>query len=330
MKARRAYVTGAAGLIGKDVVRQLRSADWEVTAADVVAAPAQLQQQGVTWCVERAEDLSAQRLAGYDAVIHLGALTLSAEQKSFGAQVDLPDARPMLSANVLGTENVFRSSCAAKVPCVVYASTAAVYGRPLFHTHLGDHAVEATGPFRPTSLYAHSKLMCEGMADFYAEQSTTRFIGLRPTFSYGLGRLSGISGMFAAWIAQAIRGERAVLGHPFGLGGKLQLIYVKDMAQNFVDAAIGGAAGSNGASAFRSSVFNSATHQVLSMAQIRDVVRACTDNSDVHVADGDFVPQLQMPLMSTRDAFEQLGCTQRYPLDKAIADMKQELARDAQ
>jgi UDP-glucose 4-epimerase len=319
------YVTGAAGLIGKDVVRAFCEAEWKVTAADVVTPPLDAELEKAVWCIERVEDLSAATLTGYDAVVHLGALTLSSEQKTFGATTALPDARPMLGVNVLGTENIFRASSEARTPCVVYASTAAVYGRPLFHTHLSGGTVLDTGPFRPSSLYAHTKLMCEGLADFYSTHGSTRFIGLRPTFSYGLGRLTGISGMFALWLAKAIRGERAILPFPFGLEGQLQLIYVKDMAQSFVDAAIAGSEGANILP--KAAVYNSPTKQILKMEEIQSIVRATTDNDDVHVTEGPFTPELQMPTMSTSEAFKMLGCVQRFPLAEAIKDMANELRR---
>ena len=324
MSAGRVYITGAAGLIGKEAVRAFVRAGWTVSATDMISAPSGLQLDRTTWGVQRVEDITAQTLEGFDAVVHLAALTLSAEQKSFGASADLPDARTMLGANVLGTEALFRAAAAASLPAVVYASTAAVYGRPQFHTHLAGGTVERSGPFRPTSLYAHTKLMCEGLADFYAEHSESRFIGIRPTFSYGLGRLSGISGMFAAWIVQAIRGEAAVLGFPFGQDGQLQLIYAKDMAQTFVDAAVAGRAG-RGTGDTRSAVYNSPTRQCLSMKEIASIVRDCTGNSQVRIAEGPFTPQLQMPTMSTVDAFETLGSEQRYPLAQAVADMARDL-----
>jgi UDP-glucose 4-epimerase len=322
------YITGAAGLIGKDVVRAFHKAGWKIKATDVVVPPQMAELEQVSWQTERAEDVTAANLAGYDAVVHLGALTLSSEQKTFGATSALPDARTMLGVNVMGSENIFRTSSEAGVACVVYASTAAVYGRPLFHTHLSGGTVLDTGPFRPTSLYAHTKLMCEGLADFYASHGSTRFVGLRPTFSYGLGRLLGISGMFALWIAKAIRGEEAVLPFPFGLEGQLQLIYVKDMAQSFVDAAIAGTAAASELP--RAAVFNSPTKQILGMEEIQSIVRDATKNKNVHIAKGPFTPELQMPTMSTGEAFKMLGCVQRFPLAEAVNDMADELRRSPQ
>jgi UDP-glucose 4-epimerase len=323
---KRVYVTGAAGLIGKDTVRAFCRAGWQVTANDIIVPPLDSVLKRASWIIEAVENVTTKSLEGYDAVVHLGALTLSAQQKSFGAEVDLPDARPMLGLNVLGTESIFRLAAKSNIRCVVYASTAAVYGRPAFHTYLEGRTVKETGPFCPTSLYAHTKLMCEGMAAFYSASSQTRFIGLRPTFSYGLGRLSGISGMFAFWLAQAIRGEEAVLPHPFGLEGQLQLIYAKDMAQSFVDAAIAGTAPDKGDD-LKSAVFNSPTQQVLAMREILSIVRRKTGNNRVQIAEGAFTPELQMPTMSTVEAFEALGCRQSYPLAEAIDDMTQELSR---
>jgi nucleoside-diphosphate-sugar epimerase len=132
--------------------------------------------------------------------------------------------------------------------------------------------------------------------------------------------------MFAVWIAEAIRGESAVLRHPFGLEGQLQLIYVKDMAQSFVDAAI---AGTNGKphNAPKSAVYNSPTRQLLTMREVLSIVRAQTRNDRVEIVQGPFIPELQMPTMSTNDAFDVLGCVQRFPLAEAIDDMAQEMRR---
>jgi UDP-glucose 4-epimerase len=323
MSAKRAYITGASGLIGKETVRAFCDAGWSVTATDIVKLPLDGGLSRADWKIERAEDVSAGTLKGVDALIHLAALTLSAQQKSFGAEVDLPDARPMLGLNVLGTESLFRAAAESGLPCVAWASAGGIYGQPTYHTYLEGRTVQDTGPFRPLSLYAHTKLMCEGIASFYAASSSTQFIGLRPTFSYGLGRLSGISGMFAEWIAQAIRGEKAVLGHPFGLAGQLQLIYVKDMAQAFVDAAV---VGTSGKKDLKGVVYNSPTRQILPMGEILRVVRATTGNENVHVAEqGPFAPEIQMPTMATSEAFDILGSVQRYPLDESIRDMAKEL-----
>jgi UDP-glucose 4-epimerase len=153
--------------------------------------------------------------------------------------------------------------------------------------------------------------------------SSTQIIGLRPTFSYGLGRLSGISGMFAEWITQVNRGEKVVLGHPFGRAGQLRLIYLKDIAQAFVDAAV---IGTSGKKDLKGVVYNSPTQQILPMAEILRIVRATTGNGNVQVAkQGPFAPEIQTPTMTTSEAFDVLGNVQRYPLDESIRDMAKEL-----
>lgn len=106
----------------------------------------------------------------------------------------------------------------------------------------------------------------------------------------------------------------------------LQLIYAKDMAQSFVDAAIAGL-NRDQAGAPAAVVYNSPTRQLLTMREILAIVRDKTGNDRVSIAEGPFAPEIQMPTMSTADAFEALGCRQRFPLAEAIDDMARELSR---
>jgi nucleoside-diphosphate-sugar epimerase len=321
--SRRVFVTGASGLIGKEVVRDLVAQDVSVVALDAAEAK-EPWPDGVDALVRDVRDVTPGDLEGCESVIHLAALTLSAEDRRFGQAERTPtSAEAMLGVNVLATDNLFRSAIAAGVPAVAYASTAAVYGGAHWHGP-AEGGVSRQGPFRPGSLYAHTKLMVEGLADFYGAASDTRFIGIRPTFSYGLGRLIGVSGMFAQWIVDALEGREARLPVPFGRSGQLQLIYSVDMGRTFTQAA--GAAGDgprfdrlggNG-----SLVFNSPTSQVLSMDVIVEQVRAASQNERVLVEAAHFSPQIQMPLMDTRSVIEFLGFDQQFPLDVAIEDMR--------
>jgi nucleoside-diphosphate-sugar epimerase len=321
--SRRVFVTGASGLIGKEVVRELLEQGDHVVALDSVAP--ELERGGdVETLVRDIRELETSDFQGFDAIIHLAALTLSSEDKRFGQAERTPtSAERMLDVNVLGTDGLFRAAVAAEVPAVVYASTAAVYGGPEFHA-TGSDGVSRQGPFRPASLYAHSKLMVEGLADFYGQASFTRFVGIRPTFSYGLGRLVGVSGMFAQWIVDAIRGHEARLPVPFGRSGQLQLIYVTDMARTFTQAATVAMDGQrvdafgNGGSL----VFNSPTEQLLPMQEIAQQLQANTGNDRVAIEEEHFSPQIQMPLMDTRSVIDFLGFRQEFPFDRAIDDMR--------
>ena len=171
-------------------------------------------------------------------------------------------------------------------------------------------------------------MLGEGLAEFYGSAYPTRFVGIRPTFSYGLGRLVGISGMFAQWIVDAVEGRPAKLPTPFGWSGQLQLIYVSDMARTFTES-MTAARDDEKFKRFaqtNSVVINSPTKQRLSMQEIVDTLLARTGNKQVTVIEDNFSPQLQMPVMETTSAFDFLDFEQRFPLDEAIRDIADRLS----
>jgi nucleoside-diphosphate-sugar epimerase len=153
-------------------------------------------------------------------VIHLAAL-----------QVPFVRANPPLGmrVNVAGTVNVFDavSRRLDRIPCVMYASSAAVY-----NTSDPSPAPESGGT-SPTTLYGVSKLADEGIARVYRADAGVPSIGMRPYVVYGPGRDQGMtSGPTVAMLA-ALRGE------PFHIGfsGTAQYDFAPDVARAAVTAA---------------------------------------------------------------------------------------------
>jgi len=153
-------------------------------------------------------------------VIHLAAL-----------QVPFVRANPPLGmhVNVAGTVNVFDavSRRLDRIPCVAYASSAAVYNPS------DPSPAPETGGTSPATLYGVSKLADEGIARVYRADAGVPSIGLRPYVVYGPGRDQGMtSGPTMAMLA-AVRGE------PFHIGfsGEAQYDYVADVARTAVMAA---------------------------------------------------------------------------------------------
>jgi nucleoside-diphosphate-sugar epimerase len=311
------FVTGTSGLIGQEVVVDLVARGWGVMALD--SAPPAHPVVGVETVVKDIREVTGADLEGVDAVIHLAALTLSAENEKYGQTSTPRTAEAMLGVNVTGTDAVFRAAVEAGVPAVVYASAGGLYGGPEWHHDPGG-GVSRKGPFRPPSLYAHTKLLNEGMADFYGAAYDTRFVGIRPTFSYGLGRLVGISGMFAQWIVDAVEGREARLPAPFGRSGQLQLIYATDMARTFAQCAEVAIEG-RGFGEGNSLVFNSPTSQLLSMTEIARQLRERSGNDQVSVVEEHFSPQIQMPVMETQSIIDFLNFDQQFPFEAAIDDI---------
>ncbi len=153
-------------------------------------------------------------------VVHLAAL-----------QVPFVRANPPLGmhVNVAGTVNVFDavSRRLDRIPCVAYASSAAVYNPT------DPSPAPEIGGTSPATLYGVSKLADEGIARVYRTDAGVSSIGLRPYVVYGPGRDQGMtSGPTGAMLA-AVRGE------PFQIGfsGTAQYDYVPDVARAVVTSA---------------------------------------------------------------------------------------------
>jgi UDP-glucose 4-epimerase len=158
----RAFVTGAAGFIGSNLVDRLLAAGHEVTGFDNLSTGLlrflEVAQRNPCFRLVEGDllDLDAVKraAAGSDFVFHLAA---NADVR-FG-----PDhPRRDLEQNTIVTWNVLEAMRASGARRIAFASTGSVYGEPeIFPT-------PETAPFPvQTSLYAASKLAAEGMITAY-------------------------------------------------------------------------------------------------------------------------------------------------------------------
>lgn len=185
----RAFVTGAAGFIGSNLVDRLLSEGHEVAGLDNFSTGLPEFLEGARRCprfrlaqgdlLDR--DALHSAMAGADFVFHLAA---NADVR-YGA--DHP--RKDLEQNTIATSNVLEAMRAHGIARIVFASTGSVYGEP------DAFPTPETAPFPvQTSFYAASKLAAEGMIAAYAS-------------AFG----------FQAWIFRfvSILGERYTHGHVF-------------------------------------------------------------------------------------------------------------------
>lgn len=263
--AERLLVTGVLGCLGAWVARAALDAGDDVVGYDLGDDRSRLElvlgaDAGRVRLVRGdITDLAAleRTLDEHDVtrVVHLAAL-----------QVPFVRANPPLGmrVNVQGTVNVLDavSRRLDRIPCVAYASSAAVY-RP----DDPSPAPEAGG-VAPATLYGVSKLADEGMARVYRQDAGLPSIGLRPYVVYGPGRDQGMtSGPTAAMLA-AVRGE------PFAIAfsGVAQYDFAADVAQAFLLAA--------GSAPDAARVYNT-PGVVASVEDVVETIRAVVPDADV-------------------------------------------------
>lgn len=160
----RAFVTGAAGFIGSNLVDRLLAAGRQVVGYDNFSTGQrrflERAAQSAGFSLLEGDTLDLERLTsamrGSDFVFHLAA---NADVR-FGT--DHP--RRDLEQNTIATFNVLEAMRVNGVRRLAFASTGSVYGEPEVHP------TPETAPFPvQTSLYGASKLAGEGLIQAYCE-----------------------------------------------------------------------------------------------------------------------------------------------------------------
>lgn len=166
-------VTGHHGFIGSVLVPVLQAASHEVTGLDVFFYDGCDLMPGtdVPHLPVDVRDVRPQHLKGFDAVVHLAALSND----------PLGDMRPELTdeINFQATMTVAAAAKAAGVDRFVFASSCSMYG-----AGRADEAVDETGELRPLTAYAESKVRSELALSELADETFSP-VYMRNATAYG-------------------------------------------------------------------------------------------------------------------------------------------------
>jgi len=177
LQSKKVLVTGAAGFIGSHLVDRLVEEGAEVVAIDnlkdgYLSNLAQHSNE-IEFHKTDVRELEALKkvMEDVDVVFHLAA----------NANVPYSVENPMydFESNALGTFNVLKSSLDLGVESVIYASSAAVYGEPVYVPMDEKH------PLNPISPYGASKLAGERLGLAYYHTYGLKFTALRIFNTYG-------------------------------------------------------------------------------------------------------------------------------------------------
>jgi nucleoside-diphosphate-sugar epimerase len=248
-------VTGGAGFVGRETVKQLQLSGYEVTVLDKADKPSDFQNvkyirgdlQNAAKCVVAC--------AGQDYVVHLAAKPRIPE--SFINPDDYFDD------NVTGTKNILTAASAVGVRKFVYCSSSSIYGNnPAPHKpyHKPD----------PLNYYAMTKLFGEHLCKQYKNMFNLEYNILRFFTVYGPEQ----PGCDDKGLMIAKFGRLALEGKPLTVHGDGEMrrdyIHVSDVAAAIIASV---------ESRVKSEIFNVGTGSNISVNAIVDILR-------------DFVPDL--------------------------------------
>lgn len=177
LQGRQVLVTGGAGFIASHVVDLLLADGAAVRVLDDLSAGTPANLAGATGHIEFIEGSVAdgetvdRAVAGCEVVFNLAA-NADVPNSVRNPQVDF-------SSNAVGMFHVLRACRQHEVQRVVQASTAAVYGEPVYVPMDEDH------PLRPISPYGASKLGAESLGLAYHHTYGVPFSALRIFNTYG-------------------------------------------------------------------------------------------------------------------------------------------------
>ena len=177
-------VIGGAGYIGSHVVFRLLEKGHEVVVFDNLSTGQSVNLfDEATFVKGDISDINALEECmreNIDVVIHLAA------KKAVGESMQKPDL--YASNNIIGTINILNAMVKFNVKHIVFSSSAAVYGMPLYLP------IDEKHEKKPINFYGYTKSLMEDIIDWYARLKGISYIILRYFNAVGYdakGRVKG-------------------------------------------------------------------------------------------------------------------------------------------
>lgn len=216
----RILVTGGAGFIGSHIVDQLIKNKYEVSVVDNLSTGREenINPSSKFYKVDISDNENLEKVFQAerpDYVIHQA------------AQINVQNSirNPMFDAeaNILGTINLLQCCVRFHTKKIVYASSAAVYGSPLYLGIDEEHVLN------PPSFYGLSKQTSERYIQIFGELYPLNYTILRYANVYGIRQdPKGEGGVVSIFLGKLLGNEQPIV---FGDGAQTRdFIYVEDIA----------------------------------------------------------------------------------------------------
>lgn len=217
MKNRRIFITGSTGFIGRHLVEELLSRNYDVVCLARDAQKAyQLKKMGADIVRGNLENLNdwEKSLNNCDIVIHLAAIR-GEKFISWNRYYEV---------NVLATERILRTAIFYNVSKFIYFSSVGVLG-----TSSKQLPADESSPYDPDCKYHRSKMLAEQAVLKLCQENKINTVIIRPTITYG----SYDTGFLYNLLRYAKKGMLPMIGDG---GNLIHLLYVKGLAQATIKA----------------------------------------------------------------------------------------------
>lgn len=207
-------VTGAAGLVGGEVVSLLTELEVPVYAVDVRESPGGPGVHSIISDVADETTLRSQLPTEIGAVIHAGGIS--------GPMVAVDDPIRVAEVNGIGTLRMLEIAREFRCRRFVFVSSESVFGAVRTPQRLTEEH-----PSHPSSVYGAMKVAGEALVDAYRSAHGMSAVSARPVHVYGTARITQCP--IAEMIALAdTPGEHR---YPVGADDARDYVYVTDVAR---------------------------------------------------------------------------------------------------
>jgi nucleoside-diphosphate-sugar epimerase len=290
-------VTGAAGFIGKHLLRYLQALGAQVIALD--REPGE-SLPAVRWVITDVLDLTQEHLEGIslDIAFHLAAIV--------GVSYTTQHPFQTLRVNVTGTTRFLKlvRALGAKVVCVV--SSSMVYGEPDVNPITEDSNLNTL------TIYGWSKLCAEQLLEAHVQGEDLCGIIIRPFNVYGPGQRNDF--VISRFLQSAMRGLPLTV---IGTGMQRRVFtFVDDLIYGMLLAVMKSKQGYQ--------VYNIAGEGVISISELADLIISITKSDarpiNVQLSDleRDPVGEVVMRIPSIEKARRELGYRPRTTLEQGL------------
>lgn len=296
-------VTGAAGLIGREVCRLARGKGWSVVATDIAAPPdLDLDLLDIREA-DRTAELCQRR--GVDTIIHCGGFS--------GGMVGADKPGLVIEVNVGGTARLLEVARLSGVRRFVYASTATVYGRTE-----GVEPLDESTTVRPQGIYGASKAAAELLIRSYRQDYGLDAVSLRLSWIYGPYRVNDC--VIRKMLLSALAGIDFTL--PFGRDFPRQYLTALDAALALLGAA-------NRGTTLTRPEYNVGPGQVTTLAEVGELIAQIVPGSRISLSTGDDPADVRQGRFDIAAATTDLGFTPTVGLREGIASYAEWLRKHA-